>query len=170
MFLSLYDEVTNVLCVSLLSKDRYQYDSLILSSDTSGLPELLPLHKQPVSWNFLLHSQIDCRVGGGLPHRLLKRRCTRVTEFVFADSSTQKAFSTTVAAILLQWCQGRWRDADVTKECLEKIFIFPLRYYVNCVFSTVTGLILRNVESVYFFYSSPVMSKLHVLPDACKMQ
>jgi intein-encoded DNA endonuclease-like protein len=25
MFLSLYDEVTNVLCVSLLSHDRYQY-------------------------------------------------------------------------------------------------------------------------------------------------
>jgi len=34
----------------------YQYDSLILSSDTGGLPELLPLHKQPVSWNFLLQS------------------------------------------------------------------------------------------------------------------
>ena len=31
MFLSLYDEVTNVLCVSLLSHDRYQYDSPILS-------------------------------------------------------------------------------------------------------------------------------------------
>ena len=49
MFLCLYDEVTNVLCVSLLSHDRYQYDSLILSSDTGGLPELLPLHKEPVS-------------------------------------------------------------------------------------------------------------------------
>ena len=49
MVLSLYDEVTNVLCVSLLSHDRYQYDSLILSSDTGGLPELLPLHKQPVA-------------------------------------------------------------------------------------------------------------------------
>ena len=49
MFLSLYDEVTNVLCVSLLLHDRYQYESLILSSDTGGIPELLPLHKQPVS-------------------------------------------------------------------------------------------------------------------------
>jgi len=49
MFLSLYDEVTNVLCMSLLSHDIYKYDSLILSSDTGGLPELLPLHKQPVS-------------------------------------------------------------------------------------------------------------------------
>ena len=43
-------------CVSLLSHDRYQYDSLILSSDTGGLPELSPMHKQPVSWNFLLQS------------------------------------------------------------------------------------------------------------------
>ena len=34
MFLSLYDEVTNVLCLSLLSHDRYQYGGLILSSDT----------------------------------------------------------------------------------------------------------------------------------------
>ena len=49
MFLSSYDEVAYVLCVSLLSPDRYQYDSLVLSSDTGGLPELLPLHKQPVS-------------------------------------------------------------------------------------------------------------------------
>jgi len=49
MFLSLYDEVTNVLCVSLLSHNRHQYNSLILSSDTGGLPELLPLHKQRVS-------------------------------------------------------------------------------------------------------------------------
>jgi hypothetical protein len=31
MFLSLYDGVTNVLCVSLLSHDRYQQDSLIPS-------------------------------------------------------------------------------------------------------------------------------------------
>ena len=55
-FLSLYDEVTNVLLVSLLSHDRYQYDSLILSSDTGGFKELLLLHKQPVSWNFFLQS------------------------------------------------------------------------------------------------------------------
>jgi len=45
MFSSLYDEVTNVLCVSLLSHDRYQYDSLIMSSDTGGLQELLPFLK-----------------------------------------------------------------------------------------------------------------------------
>jgi hypothetical protein len=34
MFLGLYEEVTNVLRVSLLSHDRYQYDSLILSKQT----------------------------------------------------------------------------------------------------------------------------------------
>ena len=34
MFFSLYDEVKNVMCVSLLSHDRYQYDSLGLSKQT----------------------------------------------------------------------------------------------------------------------------------------
>jgi len=74
MFLSLYDEVTNVLCVSLLSHDRYQYDSL----------------------------------------------------------TSQK---------------NAWK----------KIFIFPIRYYTNCVSATLTVLILHNVESVYFFYSNLVL-------------
>jgi hypothetical protein len=32
--LSLYDEVTNVVCVRILLHDRYQYDSLILSKQT----------------------------------------------------------------------------------------------------------------------------------------
>jgi hypothetical protein len=38
MVLRLYDEVTNILCVSLLSHDRYQYDSLILSKQTCAYP------------------------------------------------------------------------------------------------------------------------------------
>jgi hypothetical protein len=38
MFWSLYDKVTNVLCLSLLSHDRYQYDSLILSKQTWAYP------------------------------------------------------------------------------------------------------------------------------------
>jgi hypothetical protein len=38
MFLSLYDEVKNVLCLSLLSRDRYQYDSLIVSKQTWAYP------------------------------------------------------------------------------------------------------------------------------------
>jgi hypothetical protein len=66
MFLSLYDEVTNVLCVSLLSHDRYQYDSLILSEQTWAYPRQ---HLQQLSW-----------------------------------------------------CQGHWRGADITKECLETNF------------------------------------------------
>jgi hypothetical protein len=47
MFLSLYDEVTNVLCVSLLSHDRYQYDSLILSKQTWTYPRQ---HLQQLLW------------------------------------------------------------------------------------------------------------------------
>jgi hypothetical protein len=34
MFLNLYDEVTNYLYMSLLSHDKYQYDSLIQSKQT----------------------------------------------------------------------------------------------------------------------------------------
>jgi hypothetical protein len=38
----------------------------------------------------------------------------------------------------------------------KKISIFPPRYYANCVSTTLTVLIVHNVESVYFFYSNPV--------------
>ena len=38
LFLSLEGEVTNVLCLSLLPHDRYQYDILILSKQTSAYP------------------------------------------------------------------------------------------------------------------------------------
>jgi hypothetical protein len=47
MFLSLYDEVTNVLCVSLLSHYRYQYDRLILSKQTWPYPRQ---HLQQLLW------------------------------------------------------------------------------------------------------------------------
>jgi hypothetical protein len=47
MFLTLYDEVTNVLCVSLLSHDRYQYDSVILSKQTWAYPRQ---HLQQLLW------------------------------------------------------------------------------------------------------------------------
>jgi hypothetical protein len=44
----------------------------------------------------------------------------------------------------------------------KKFFIFPPRFYANCVSTTLTVLILHNVESVYFFYSNPV----RLTPDA----
>jgi len=48
------------------------------------------------------------------------------------------------------------------KNAWKKILIFPLRYYANCVSTTLTVLILHNVESVYFFYSNPVyMTSAH---------
>jgi hypothetical protein len=75
--------------VSLLSHDRYQYDSLILSKQT---------------WAY--------------PRQHLQQ--------------------------LLSY-QGRWPVADVTKECLEKILIFPLRYYANCVSNTLKVLITFKV-------------------------
>ena len=48
------------------------------------------------------------------------------------------------------------------KNVWKKIFIFPLCYYTNCVSTTQTVLILRNVESVYFFYSNSVLKTLPV--------
>jgi hypothetical protein len=47
MFLSLYEEVTNVLCVSLLWHDRYLYDSLILPKQTWEYPHQ---HLQQLLW------------------------------------------------------------------------------------------------------------------------
>jgi hypothetical protein len=47
MFLSLYGEVINVLRVSLLSHDRYQFDSLILSEQTWEYPRQ---HLQQLLW------------------------------------------------------------------------------------------------------------------------
>jgi len=39
----------------------------------------------------------------------------------------------------------------------KKMFIFLLRYYVNCVSTTLTVLILRNVESVCFSDGNTVL-------------
>jgi len=39
---------------------------------------------------------------------------------------------------------------------MEERKLCPLRYYADCVSTTLTVLILHDVESVYFFYSNPV--------------
>jgi len=87
-------QVTNVLCVRLLSHDRYQSDSLILSKQTWAYPRQ---HLQQLLW---------CVVSVRL---------------------------------------------NLRKPC-------PLCYYANCVSTTLTVLILHNVESVYFFYSNCIKS------------
>jgi hypothetical protein len=98
MFLCLYDKVTNVLCVSLLSRYKYQYDSLILSKQT---------------WAY--------------PGQHLQQ---------------------------LLWCQGHWRGADITKECLETNFhLSSILLRKLCVHYPNS---FDNIESVYFFYSNPV--------------
>ena len=82
--------------MSLLSHDRYQYDSLILSKET---------------WAY--------------PRRHLQQ---------------------------LLWCVVSVR---LNSPEVEERKLCPLRYYANCVSTTLTVLILHNVESVYFFYSNP---------------
>jgi hypothetical protein len=43
-----------------------------------------------------------------------------------------------------------------------KKIIYPPRHYANCVSTTLMVLIPHNVESVYFFYSNPI---LYCLPQ-----
>ena len=85
--------------MSLLSHDRYQYESLILSKQTWAYPRQ---HLQQLLW-----CVVSVRLN--LPE-------------------------------------------------VEERTLCPLRYYANCVPTTLTVLILHNVESVYFFYSNPVLS------------
>ena len=60
---------------------------------------------------------------------------------------------------------------------VEERKLCPLSYYANCVSTTLTILILHNVESVYFFYSNPVFTRagalaLHdvILVFFCKLE
>jgi hypothetical protein len=43
---------------------------------------------------------MDYLAGGDFPKRVLKRRCTTLTQFVLLNLSIQNAFSTAFAAIL----------------------------------------------------------------------
>jgi hypothetical protein len=101
MVLSLHDEVTNVLCVSLLSHDRYQYDSLILSKQTSAYP---------------VNSCNSC-------------------------------------------CGVKGADVVLTsrKNAWKQILISPLRYYANCVSTTLTVLmsLKASVSFVVTLYINP---------------
>jgi hypothetical protein len=54
----------------------------------------------------------------------------------------------------LLWCQGRWL-ADVTKECLETNFHHSSTLLRKLCVHYANG--VDNVESVYFFYSNPVL-------------
>ena len=94
--------------MSLLSHDRYQYDSLILSKQTWAYP---CEHLQQLLW---------CAVS-------VRLNLPEVQE---------------------------WK-------------LCPLRYYANCVSTTLMVLILRNVESVCFFYSDPVIYNKHVSVSHC---
>jgi hypothetical protein len=55
---------------------------------------------------------------------------------------------------MLQWCQGRWRGADVTKEFLETHFHLSCTLLRKLCVHYANG--FDSVDSVYFFYSNPV--------------
>ena len=67
--------------------------------------------------------------------------------------SKQQSISSSTLAKQLLWCVVSVR---LNLPEVEERKLCPLRYYANCVFTTLTVLILHNVESVYFFYSNPV--------------
>ena len=58
-----------------------------------------------------------------------------------------------------------WRVVSVRFNLpeVEERKLCPLRYYANCVSTTLTVLILHNVENVYFFYSNPVWKEYPAL-------
>jgi hypothetical protein len=87
---------------ALLSHDRIQYDSLILSKQ---------------NWAY--------------PHQHLQQ---------------------------LLWCQGCWRSADVTNECLKTNFHLSSTPQRKLCVHYANG--FDNVESVYLFYSNPVLSSV----------
>jgi hypothetical protein len=165
MFLSLCDEVTNVLCVSLLSHDRYQYDCLILSKQTWAYPRQ---HLQQLLW-----CVISVRLN--LPEVEERKLClwytpTRRNQKELSLDLLEANISVPCSHLLIGQSnvvvdfypgnvETHCASATVLtsrKNAWEKISISPLRYYANCVSTTLTVLILRNVESVYFFYSNPV--------------
>jgi hypothetical protein len=134
----------------------YQYDSLILSKQTWAYP---CQHLQQLLW-----CVVSVRLN--LPKVEERKLCLWCTptrrkhkelslDFLEANMSVPCSHQLIGESnVVVDFHPG----ADVTKECLEKIFVFPLRYYANCVSTTLTVLMLHNVESVYFFYSNPVFS------------
>jgi hypothetical protein len=98
MFLSLYDKVTNVLCVSHLSHDRYKYNSVTLSR----------------------------------PEQILINTCNSCCDVNGAD------------VVMTSRNNAR-----------KQTFIFPLRYYANCVSTMLTVFIMLKgsisfIVTLYF--------------------
>ena len=48
---------------------------------------------------------------------------------------------------------------------MEEWKLLSLRYYADCVSTTLTVLILHNVESVHFFYSNPIYGRAREATD-----
>jgi hypothetical protein len=63
---------------------------------------------------------MDCLAGSDFPKRVLKRRCTTVSQFVLLNSSTQNAFSTAFAAIFPDWSRDAPPVAYVIMGCSGK--------------------------------------------------
>jgi len=72
---------------------------LTFSSDTRGLPELLPLHRQPICSNCWFQRQMLFLVGCWMLKRRRNARCTAVADSVLMNSRTQKILCCIVAIL-----------------------------------------------------------------------
>jgi len=82
---------------------------LTFSSDISGRPELLPLHRQPICSNWWFQRQMLFLVGGWMLKRRRNARCTAVADSVSMNSRTQKILCCIVAILLSTDAAARLR-------------------------------------------------------------
>jgi len=70
-----------------------------VSADGPRRPIHFAVHRQPLCWNFMYHSQIVLSVGGSVWYMIRNLRCTVTIDSVLANSKTQNAFLFTMNAI-----------------------------------------------------------------------
>ena len=63
---------------------------LTFSSDTRGQPELLPLYRQPICWNWWFQRQMLFLAGGWILKWRRNARCTAVADSVLINSRNKK--------------------------------------------------------------------------------
>ena len=81
-------------------RSNFSWIRLTFSPETSGRPELLPLHRQPICSNWWFQRQILFLVGGWMLKQRRNAHCTAVADSVLMDSRTQKILCYIVAILL----------------------------------------------------------------------
>jgi hypothetical protein len=92
--------------------------------------------------------------------------------FYLSSTLLRNCVSTTLTVLILHNVESimlYWNEINDLAKILTKYermpgkkIIFPPHYYANCVSTTLTVLILHNVESVYFFYSNTLYIYIYI--------